>query len=66
MNIRCVECAHFSLRTAGAMARNGFGHCVEDKKDWEYMSAFYKHDCEKFNSAGDDVSKKRIQWLRKR
>lgn len=62
--IQCVDCASFTLRDVGEMARRGCGRCEHDAR-YTYFSALREHVCNKFNPVKAEVADKRREWLSK-
>lgn len=56
----CTNCAHWSLKTAGAMARQGFGHCAHLPR-YQYVS----QGCERLKQAEPAVIAARVAWAEK-
>lgn len=56
----CTNCAHWSLKTAGAMSRQGFGHCVHLPR-YQFVSL----GCERIKPADAAVVAARVAWLKK-
>lgn len=64
MNVRCIECQHFSLRFQAAMARQGYGRCALDvDHPGRFQSATFQRQCEHFVEAPAADAAKRIAWL---
>lgn len=61
--VRCIDCRHFSLRTAGQMARQGYGHCEFDRSKAVFQSAVFERHCSKFEAAGAETAQARQDWL---
>ena len=56
----CADCAHWSLKTAGAMSRQGFGHCAHLPR-YQFVSL----GCERIKPAEAAVVEARVAWLGK-
>lgn len=63
MTVQCIGCQHFSVRDAGQMAKQGFGHCVPEANRASFQSAVYPRQCRKFLAADQDTVDKRQAWL---
>lgn len=63
MTVQCIRCQHFSLRTAGQMARQGYGHCELAKRRYEFQSATFQRHCSRFEAAGQAAIDQRRVWL---
>lgn len=60
--VQCITCQHFTLRTAGSMAREGFGNCAQ-RRPHEFMGATYQRVCAKYAELDADAVAKRREWL---
>lgn len=60
--VQCITCQHFTLRTAGGMAREGFGKCVKGRA-YEFMSAVYERVCARYTPLDAETAAKRRAWL---
>lgn len=63
MTVQCIGCVHFSLRTAGPMAKQGYGHCELEHRSGRFESATFPRTCASFSPVAADVSDCRRQWL---
>ncbi|MBP6018782.1 MAG: hypothetical protein KA735_04770 [Burkholderiaceae bacterium] len=63
MTVQCVNCENFSLRNAGQMASQGYGHCSHDNSRAEFQSAVFQRNCHTFGRVDQDVAERRIDWL---
>lgn len=63
MTVQCVRCERFSLRHAGQMARQGYGHCELENNRAAFQSATFERQCHKFKAADPDTTDKREAWL---
>lgn len=63
MTVQCIRCQHFSLRNAGQMARQGFGHCGLENNRAAFQSATFDRQCHKFTATDPDTADKRQAWL---
>ncbi|MDN8030311.1 hypothetical protein QZN17_17250 [Burkholderia multivorans] len=64
--VRCIDCAHYQLKDAGAMGRLGFGLCALSPSRASFPSSVYPRQCDKFSEAAADVRAARTAWLDKR
>lgn len=65
MTVQCITCQHFSLRSAGPMASQGFGVCAQ-RRPHEFMSATFQRVCAKHAELDADAVAKRKAWLEAR
>lgn len=63
MSVQCIGCVHFSLRDAGPMARQGYGHCEFDRSAAVFQSAVFERQCRKFEAAQLETVQARQDWL---
>lgn len=63
MTVQCIRCAHFSMRDAGTMAKQGFGHCAFESSKAVFQSASFERQCQTFEAADQDTIDKRTAWL---
>lgn len=63
MTVQCITCQHFSLRDAGQMARQGYGHCGLERSKATFQSADFERQCRQFEAADTDTAAKRQAWL---
>lgn len=56
----CTDCESWNLKSAGAMARQGFGHCANRPK-WEFVA----RGCAQIKPAAAAVIAARLAWLNK-
>lgn len=61
--VQCIRCERFSLREAGAMAKQGYGHCALEPNRATFQSATFVRHCDTFERLDSDVADKRIAWL---
>jgi len=61
--VKCIECTRFNLRTAGQMAKHGFGHCDLKRTKSMFVSSTWERECDKYDPAKADVAQKRHDWL---
>lgn len=62
-HVNCIDCLHFDLRSAPAMAKQGYGTCAKDGRAGRYESATFSRICRMFQSAPTETSQKRRAWL---
>ncbi|MFT0533953.1 hypothetical protein ACMHYJ_14160 [Castellaniella hirudinis] len=62
-HINCIDCIHFDLRTAPAMAKQGYGVCGKDGRSGRYESATFSRTCRMFEAEPTENSQKRRVWL---
>lgn len=63
MTVQCIRCQHFTLRDAGQMARQGFGHCRFETSRAVFMSAVFERHCQSFDALDEATAEKHIAWL---
>ncbi len=63
MTVQCIRCKHFALRSAGQMARQGYGHCELESNRAAFQSAVFERQCASFAPADKAVAEKRVAWL---
>ena len=63
MTVHCIDCMNFSLRSAGQMARHGYGHCEKESRRCVYQSATFPRHCSGHEACDLEVSQRRRQWL---
>lgn len=56
----CTECANWNLKSAGRMARHGFGNCAHLPR-YQYVAS----GCDKIKPAEPAVIAARLAWLNK-
>lgn len=56
----CLNCAHWRLKEAGAMARHGFGICAKGFT-WRFFPP--KHTCGKHAPGAPALMAARAKWL---
>ncbi|MBV2180909.1 MAG: hypothetical protein KUL86_06690 [Castellaniella sp.] len=61
--VNCIDCIHFDLRTAPAMAKQGYGVCGKDDRPGRYESATFSRTCRMFEAGPVENSQKRRAWL---
>lgn len=62
MTVQCIACKHFSMREAGQMAKQGYGHCAFVPSKAVFQSSSFKRQCRQFEAADQDTVDKRIAW----
>lgn len=63
MTVQCIDCQHFSLRDAGQMARQGYGHCDLQKSKSSFESADFERQCREHRHVDRQTSISRRGWL---
>lgn len=63
MTVQCIDCQHFNLRSAGQMAKLGYGHCELEVSKASFQSATFARHCPDFDPAAADAADKRRAWL---
>lgn len=63
MSVQCIACQHFSMRDAGQMARQGFGHCALEPSKATFQSSSFKRQCHEFQAEDPAAVEKRQAWL---
>ena len=58
----CLTCTHWSPRSAGGMARHGYGVCAAGPA-WQHLAP--QHACAQHKPAAESVTQSRTQWLNK-
>jgi hypothetical protein len=64
--ITCINCAHWNLREAPAMARYGFGACGQGKNPSTTHSGTFPRICLRFSALPAADVQKRVEWFEKR
>lgn len=64
--VTCINCRHWSLREAPAMATHGFGVCKQDKSQGTTHSGDYPRICIRFDPLPQAEVEKREEWIKKR
>ena len=64
--VRCIDCAHYRLKDAGAMGRLGFGLCALSPSRASFPSSVYPRQCAQFRLADEKTLGARRAWLEKR
>lgn len=62
-HVNCIDCLHFDLRTAPAMAKQGYGVCAKDGRSGRYESATFSRACRMFEAGPVENSQRRRAWL---
>lgn len=62
-HVNCIDCLHFDLRSAPAMAKQGYGVCAKDGRAGRYESVTFNRICRMFQAAPTEISQKRRAWL---
>lgn len=57
----CTDCTEWSLKSAGRMAREGFGNCAHRPK-YQYVAI----GCDKLKPAAASIVAARLAWMEKR
>ena len=64
MSVDCITCDNFSLRTAGDMAKRGFGNC-KHSDPWVFQSATKPRECAQHAPAALGQAEERRAWIEK-
>lgn len=62
-HVNCIDCIHFDLRAAPAMAKQGYGTCAQDGRAGRFESATFNRICRMFQAGPAEVTHKRRAWL---
>lgn len=62
-HVNCIDCLHFDLRSAPAMAKQGYGTCAKDGRPGRFESATFNRTCRMFEAGPTETSQKRRAWL---
>lgn len=62
----CINCRHWSLRDAPAMAPHGFAVCKQDKSPGATHSGEFPRICIRFSPLPQAEVKKREEWIEER
>jgi hypothetical protein len=65
-DVRCVDCAKFSLRDDPGAALTGRGKCADEPIKSVRYEAMRKKPCKQFVAAMEQVADARVEWLRQR
>lgn len=60
--IRCLECAHITMRDHPKHANEGFGQCKLKAIPGQFVSYLYRRDCTNFKRADEDKILRRYAW----
>ena len=64
MTVTCITCDNFSLRTAGDMAKRGFGNC-KHRDPWVFHPATRLKECELHLQTAAQLIEERRAWIEK-
>lgn len=62
-HVNCIDCLHFDLRSAPAMAKQGYSVCAKDGRTGRFESATFNRTCRMFEAGLPEVTRKRRAWL---